>query len=127
MNRPDSNPKSAFGMTKPPLHLVPSSALVRVAMVMKLGAQKYGPYNWRDESVAATVYVSAAERHLRTWLDGESNDVESGQSHLAHAAACMLILLDAGDIGRLIDDRPPPGAAGRLISELTMKATAAAV
>lgn len=120
--RPDSNPKSALGMAKPPLHLVPSTALVRIAMVMKLGAERYGAYNWREKDVAATVYVDAAERHMRAWLDGEHTDVESGQSHLAHAAACMMILLDAMDNGGLIDNRPTPGATGRLIAELTQAA-----
>ena len=117
--RPDANPKSAFGMTKPPMHLIPSSALVNVAMVMKLGATNYGAYNWRDSSVAATVYVSAAERHLRSWLDGEDLDPESGQPHLAHMVACGLIVLDAMNIGKLIDDRPTPAPTGDLIAALT--------
>lgn len=121
MERPDDNPKSAYGITKPPLHLVPSTALVRIAEVMKLGAAKYGPYNWREKSVAASVYVSAAERHLRAWFDGEGIDAESGQPHLAHACACLMILLDAQDIGRMVDDRPCPAPTGDLIRALTEK------
>jgi hypothetical protein len=121
MDRPDSNPKSAYGITKPPLHLIPSPALCRVSMVMKLGAQKYGAYNWRAESVAATVYVSAAQRHIAAWLDGEGIDEESGQPHIAHAAACLLILLDAQDNGKMVDDRPPAAVTGQLIRDLAVK------
>lgn len=121
MGRPDSNPKSAFGITKPPMHLIPGPGLLSVAMVMRLGAEKYGPYNWRDQSVAASVYVSAAERHLRAWFDGEDTDPESGQSHLGHVAACMLILLDAMQIGRLVDDRPPAAPTGQMVRDMAVK------
>jgi hypothetical protein len=118
MDRPDQNPKSAYGIVKAPLHLVPSTALVQVAEVMRLGAAKYGPYNWRDQDVAATVYVSAAQRHIAAWLDGEDIDTESGQPHTAHAAACLLILLDACVNKALIDDRPTAGRTGDLIRRL---------
>ena len=48
--RPDDNPKSAFGVKKPPLHLIPPAALAHEAMAMADGAAKYGPYNWRENS-----------------------------------------------------------------------------
>lgn len=113
------NPKDAFGDKKPPLHLIPSSPLARLAMVMKLGAQKYGPYNWREKEVRLTVYISAAERHLRALLDGETLDPESNQPHAAHVMACMAIILDAMDIKKLVDDRPPPGNFSAVLSELS--------
>lgn len=116
---PDNNPKSVFGMTKPPLRLVPSTAVVNIAMVFKLGAQKYGPYNWREKAVSAGVYYEAADRHLRSWYDGELLDPESGQPHVAHAAACCMIILDAMNCGNLIDDRPTPAPTGKLIADLT--------
>jgi len=121
MARPDANPKSAFGMKKPPLHLVPDPPLIELAMVMGLGARKYGAFNWRQTEVAASVYVAAARRHMAAWFDGENIDDESGASHLAHAAACLFILLDAMAVGKLVDDRPPPGAAAQRIRELTVK------
>lgn len=114
------NPKDVIGSTKPPLHLVPQSANILEAVVLELGARKYGgPFNWRSIRVRSSIYVSAAMRHLAQWLDGESHDVESGVSHLAHARACLGILLDAQATGNMVDDRPPPGVATALISQHT--------
>jgi hypothetical protein len=115
------NPKDAVGATKPQLHLVPPSALIHMAKVFELGAKKYGPYNWRGNAVNMTVYISAAMRHLVSMLDGQTIDPESGEPHAAHVADCMAILMDAGDTGNLIDDRPKPGPAADLIAQLTVK------
>jgi hypothetical protein len=112
------NPKDILGLRKVPLRLIPSSPLARLAMVMQLGAIKYGAYNWREKEVRLTVYLEAAERHLRAILDGETIDEESGQPHAMHAAACMFIIQDAFDLGKLVDDRPPPGNFPAIIKEL---------
>lgn len=103
------NPKDAAGSSKTPFHLVPESATAQEAEVMRLGASKYGAYNWRTKAVKASVYVSALRRHLAAWFDRKDNDPESGLSHLAHARANLGILLDAEHVGQLIDDRPSPG------------------
>lgn len=115
----DDNPKDAIGIRKPQLHLVPESFIIRVAQAMTDGSHKYGPFNWREKQVRASVYQSAAKRHLGQWFDGEENAEDSGVPHLAHAAACIAILIDAIETGNLVDDRPPVGAASRLIKELT--------
>jgi hypothetical protein len=112
---PDNNPKTAYGIKKPSLAKIPPAALIHLAVVMGLGAKKYGAYNWRETQVAASVYLDAADRHILSWLDGESIDPESGASHLAHAMACLAIILDAEACGCLVDDRPPAGAAAALI------------
>ncbi len=115
-DREAENPKDRIGDTKPPLHLIPPAAEILEAVVMGLGARKYGgPYNWRTAPIRATVYIAAAKRHLAQWLDGQDDDAESGVSHLAHARACLGILLDAQVCQRLIDDRPVPGVAHELI------------
>jgi hypothetical protein len=72
----------------------------------QLGADKYGPWNWRDNSVAASVYINAILRHVKAWQESEDIDPESGVSHLGHVMACCGILLDAQAVGNLIDDRP---------------------
>lgn len=111
------NPKDIQGQKKPPLHLIPPAAEIAESLVLQLGATKYGAFNWREEEIQACIYVSAAKRHLAQWLDGEDVDPESGQSHLAHARACLGIMLDAISLECLIDDRPPQGEASRLIRE----------
>ena len=111
----DENPKDRASAPKPPLHLIPPAAEILEAIVMGLGARKYGPFNWRTSPIRATVYIAAAKRHLAQWLDGQNDDPESGVSHLAHARACLGILLDAQSLGKVVDDRPPPGAAHQLI------------
>lgn len=116
-----TNPKDRIGDTKPQMHLVPPAAVAQMAGVMKLGADKYGPYNWRENDVRLTVYISAAHRHLAALLDGEDFDGESGESHAAHAAACLAIVLDAWANENLIDDRPPPGAAPKVIAEMSAR------
>ena len=115
-----ANPKDRIGATKPPLHLIPSGAEIPESLVMALGARKYGgPFNWRTSPVKASIYIAAAKRHLAQWFDGEDDDAESGVSHLAHARACLGILLDALAVEMLIDDRPPKGRAGELIRKAT--------
>ena len=118
---PGKNPKARRGATKSPLGLIPPPAEVAVAEVFGLGAAKYGAYNWRETRVEAMTYVHAMKRHLASWLDGENQDPESGQSHLAHIAANAMILLDAYAIGKIDDNRPPTGISADLIRALTKK------
>ena len=118
----EENPKDRVGAGKPPLHLIPPAAEILEAVVMGLGAKKYGPFNWRSSKVRATVYIAAAKRHLAQWLDGQNDDPESGVSHLAHARACLGVLLDAIATGNVVDDRPPVGAACELIERHTKAA-----
>jgi hypothetical protein len=77
----------------------------QTAWVHKLGADKYGAWNWRETGVCASTYVNAILRHLNAWRDGEDLDPESGISHLAHVACSANILMDAGYCGKLQDDR----------------------
>lgn len=105
MNTQVNDPKGAAGALKAPMHLIPPYALEQTAWVQKLGAEKYGPYNWRKTGVCASTYVSAIMRHLNAWRDGEDLDPESGISHIAHIASSCNILLDAGHCGTLQDDR----------------------
>lgn len=107
---PDNNPKTVFGIKKVPLHLVPPISTAYEAMAFKDGAEKYGPYNWREKKVSASVYVAAAKRHLDAWWDGEELAPDSGLPHLAHAKACLAIIIDASSLGIFNDDRPPKGA-----------------
>jgi len=100
-----NDPKQAAGALKAPMHLIPPSAMEEVAWAQSLGADKYGPYNWRYTRVCATTYISAMIRHLNKWRDGEDLDEESGRSHLAHVICSANILIDAASCGTLQDDR----------------------
>lgn len=113
----DTNPKDLQGSKKAPLSLVPSSVLIHLANAFKEGAEKYGAYNWRTKKVKASIYIDAAMRHLQQYNDGEDVDPESmaGKTHLAGAVASLAVLIDAIETGNVVDDRPPPGPASRLL------------
>ncbi len=118
MSRP-ANPKQAYGDKKVPLQNIPPVALVYLGMALKEGARKYGAYNWRENDVEVMTYLGATMRHVAAYLDGENIDPESGNPHLAHALASLAILVDAVECGVAIDNRPPKGAAPRVLKEAT--------
>ena len=113
------NPKAAFGRAKICSHFVPPIARAVEAIVMALGARKYGPFNWRKDPVRSTDYIDAIQRHLDAWADGEDLDPESRVSHLGHVRACCAILLDAEANGKLIDDRHKSGAVADFFERLS--------
>ena len=116
-SEPAKNPKTAIGRTKPAMvSVIPTAALLHLGEVMKLGATKYGPFNWRETPVPAEVYADAAMRHLLSWFDGEDRDPESGMSHLGHVMACAAIIIDAEENGMLDDNRPAKGRVGEMIA-----------
>ena len=103
-----NDPKGREGKKKTPLQLLPPEAMRAGAQVLKLGASKYGEWNWRtSEGVEAMTYVGAIRRHLDAFVEGVEIDEESGESHIAHILAGAMILLDAKKAGKLIDNRPP--------------------
>jgi len=108
------NPKDLVGARKAPLTLVPPSAVIAMAEAMGNGADKYGPYNWRDQPVQVRTYIEAALRHLYAYLDGQWAAEDTGISHLAHAMAGLAILYDATTLGSIDDNRSTGGAAGEL-------------
>lgn len=108
------NPKDIQGRKKAPLHLIPAVAQVHLSRAFNDGVQKYGQANWREKGVNASVYVAAAQRHLALWYDGGEELAEDSKvHHLGHAMACLAIILDAQQCGKLNDDRPDavPGLA----------------
>lgn len=116
---PDDNPKTKYGVAKPAMSAVPSTALLHMMKAMADGRRKYGLANWRDKPVSASTYYDAAMRHLMAFWDGEDVADDSGVKHLGHAMACLAIILDAEACGVLNDDRPTPGAFSRVLKELT--------
>lgn len=94
---------------KPRLNLLPFEALEEVALVLNFGAKKYGDWNWKGGFKYGRL-SAAAMRHLFAWSTGEDKDPESGYSHLAHAACCVLFLLDFVKSGKYahLDNRYKP-------------------
>jgi hypothetical protein len=84
---------------KPRAELLPPRALLAVSRVLALGAAKYGPDNWH-RCTEPRRYVGAALRHVLAYMAGEKTDAESGESHLAHAACCILFLLELDERGQ---------------------------
>ena len=79
--------------------LMPPFAEAEVIRVLTFGADKYGPDNWRLVDQAQQRYLAAAMRHLAAYRQGsDTRDDESGLHHLAHAACCLLFLIELGEI-----------------------------
>jgi len=96
-----------FDVDKLPLHLLSTEAMNQTAAVLKFGAQKYAEHNWR-KGFAWSRPLSAAMRHITAFNDGEDCDPESGLSHLAHAACCIMFLLEFEKTHPHLDDRYKP-------------------
>lgn len=114
-----TNPKDAIGSDKMPLHLWPETATVMGTLGMLDGALKYGRLNWRSAGIRTSIYIDAVRRHINAYAEGEDFDPDSGCPHLAHALACLAIVVDAGAAGNLNDDRAYPGGYRSLVDELT--------
>ena len=95
-----------FDDEKPRVDLIPMRPLMAVGRVMGFGAKKYGAHNWR-EGIAVSRYLAAALRHLIQYADPFESDLdaETGENHLAHAVACLLMLMDTDPS---LDDRWRP-------------------
>ncbi len=116
-----ANPKQVYGDKKVPLHLVPPASIAFEAMALADGARKYGAYNWRENNVEEMTYIGAAMRHIGQYLDGDEYDAVSGMPHLAHAKACLGILIDAKENGNNIDNRPKLGPMSNTLHEYETK------
>lgn len=114
-----SNPKDLIGSGKIPMHLWPATASALGSLGLLDGMLKYGRSNFREVGVRASIYFDAANRHLNAWFEGEAVDPDSGLPHLAHALACLAIIVDAEAAGKLNDDRQAPGGYRELINSLT--------
>lgn len=75
------------------LDLLPFDALLLVGEVLTFAAKtKYADRNW-ENGINYDRLFGAAQRHLYAWHIDKTPDPESGLSHLAHAACCILFLL----------------------------------
>ena len=78
--------------------LLPPRALEEVSAVLAHGAAKYGADNWH-KCEDPSRYVGAALRHILAHMRGETNDLETGRLHLAHAI-CGLAFVSESELMR---------------------------
>ena len=118
------NPKNLLALDRVKLAYIPPVATAHMAHALMDGARKYGPFNWREKSIALMEYISAAKRHLDDFQDGEEFASDSLCHHLGHAMACCAIMLDAIERKNAIDDRPPSGNVVELFKQIEAKVIA---
>jgi hypothetical protein len=86
--------------------LIPPDALAALAYVYTIGAKKYDDHNWLKGMKWSRV-IAAMMRHMELWRQGEKDDKDDGQHHLASVAWCAFALLtyERNNLGE--DDRHP--------------------
>ena len=72
--------------------LFPFSAGECVVKILMFGKRKYARNNWQHVRPGER-YLAAAIRHIGAWCEGETNDKESGMSHLWHAGCCLIFAI----------------------------------
>jgi hypothetical protein len=77
--------------SKNQLDLVDPDFIEGVGAVLTAGASKYSRFNWQ-KGINYSRVISATLRHFYAWVKGETNDPETGLSHLHHCAANLLFL-----------------------------------
>ena len=93
-----------FDAGKPPIGLIPRSAVLEEAAVLAFGEQKYGRHNWRA-GIKWSRLIDAAQRHILAFNEGEDFDSETGLHHLAHARCCLAFLIEYMTTHPELDDR----------------------
>lgn len=119
MESKPSNPKDIIGTDKLPLGLVPATSIAYQSLGHLEGNLKYGLVNWREAGVRTMIYIDACLRHIAKFTNGEWEDKETKVPHLGSALACLGIIVDAFESGKLIDDRPKPAPVSELIDRMS--------
>lgn len=118
------NPKDIAGKARVRITAMPSAGIIHGSHAMMHGVKKYDAYNWRAKDIEAHSYVDAIIRHVLDWFEGEECAGDSGAHHLGHAIAGCAILLDAQEIGCLIDDRPTTPKSKAIATKLFKRLSA---
>lgn len=93
-------------------HLMPDAAEQEILAVLDFGADKYGEFNWQEVKPLNTRYYNAMRRHVTAFRSGEREDPETGRHHLAHAACCLLFMLE-NDLHLAKSEEPLPAMLQR--------------
>lgn len=87
------------------IDLISPEIIESQAAVLGFGASKYTDRDWEKGMLWSRCF-SACMRHMWAWWGGEDNDPETGYSHLAHAACCIMFLVTYEKRQTGEDDRP---------------------
>jgi Domain of unknown function (DUF5664) len=74
------------------LDLLPYDSLVEIARVLEFGATKYSAGNYM-KGLDIRRLISACLRHIMQFNNGENIDMESGHTHLGHAACNLMFAI----------------------------------
>lgn len=86
------------------MDLVPPELLFAVADILTFGVVKHGERVW-EKGLPWGDKFGALMRHLWSWWGGESQDPETGKSHLWHAASNLAFLIAFEKRGIGVDNR----------------------
>lgn len=103
-----ANGSKRYNKNKPPVHLVPPSAITAMAEVLGYGARKYDARNW-EKGAEYSVPYSSLMRHLLAWWEGEEYDSESGLPHSYHVLMNAAMIVHYEKNNPELDDRPKKG------------------
>ncbi len=94
------------------LTLIPFHLFAGCARVLMGGTLKYASWNWA-KGMAWSIPADCAFRHfIKWWFLGEDLDPESGEHHLDHVLANILMLKHYTKAYPEGDDRPPLDVTG---------------
>jgi hypothetical protein len=88
---------------KPQFSDLPQLALLETVKAFNYGANKYSKFSY-SEGLEWLRYYDAAQRHLHSWMLNEDID-ESGNHHISHAVASLMMLLEAIKTEQGVDNR----------------------
>lgn len=89
---------------KAPLSILTKESLEAEARAFEYGAKKYSRNNYKL-GMEWTRLIDAALRHIIAFNSKQNIDNESGLNHLAHAKACIAMLIYYYENGVGTDDR----------------------
>ena len=83
------------------MELLPPYAMTEIAKVFTIGAKKYSDWNYlEDGGLEISRVYGAMLRHIFAWYRGEEKDPETGETHLAHAGCCAVMLIELAKYGK---------------------------
>ena len=93
MNSDKAFIKESMSVNKPISGAILPEFKTEMAKVLAFGASKYGRDNWaKCNKDQLHLYWEALYRHIEAFQAGEDTDLETGLSHLSHAACNLMFL-----------------------------------